>query len=179
MKTLLRELKLEQNTPLNYIQVSHILKGRVPGLVMKFVEVEKLSRPLTIEQFLPHKCNAALCLLSAVIDGRTQNHWSTLLRHDNGSLEWFDSMAFDLDHLGMLLDDKEFINFLKSHKVRRNTKRLQKEARDTKTCSLHCIVRLAKRHLTNPEYERWISSVRMDYDRLVTLLTYIGHLTLK
>ena len=145
---------------------------------MKFVEVETLKRPYRLEQFLPNKCNAALCLLSATISGRTQNHWSALIRHDNGALEWFDSMAFDLGHLGMLLDDRDFIEFLRRNKARKNTKRLQKEARDVKTCSLHCIVRLAKRNLTNPEYERWISSLGMDTDRLVTLLTYIGHLTL-
>ena len=99
MKTLSQELKIDQNTPLNYVQVSHILRGRVPGLIMKFVEVETLKRPYRLEQFLPNKCNAALCLLSATISGRTQNHWSALIRHDNGTLEWFDSMAFDLAQL--------------------------------------------------------------------------------
>lgn len=178
MKTLLEELNIEQNTPLNFVQVSHIIRGRVPGLVMKFVEVANLKKPYKLEQFLPHKCNAALCLLTATVSGREQNHWSALIRHEDNTLEWFDSMAFGFNHLGVLLDDPDFIDFLRKHKARKNTKRLQKEARDVKTCSLHCIVRLAKRKLTNPQYERWIKSMRMDTDRLVTLLTYIGHLTL-
>ena len=178
MKTLIAELKWDENEALDFSQLKILLKGRVTGLKCKYVDTEMIKGPYTIEQFLPTAVNCALVLLSATISGRKQRHWTCLIRHKDNSISFFDSMAFGFHMLSTLLkDNMKFANFMVKIRANPNKKQLQKSASKIKTCGLHCVVRLVKHELKSNEYDHWLHGINVEPDLLIAILTYIGHLS--
>ena len=180
MKTLISELKFDENEALDFEQLKILLKGRVSGLKVKYVDLETVTKQYVLSDFLPSHVNASLILLTAVVSGRTQRHWTCLIRHKDNSLSFFDSMAFGFHTLSHLLQDNmKFANFMRRIKAKPNKKQIQKEASMIKTCGLHCVVRLVKHELKSNEYDHWLHGFRMDTDLLIAVLTYIGHLSVQ
>ena len=179
MKTLRQELNFDSRMALTYTQVSTILKNKVSGLRVKFIDLEAHKGPYNTENFFSHGSNASLVLLTALISGSTQRHWVVILKHKDGSYSYFDSLALGLHKTSHLLKDSRFPAFLKKIRANVNTKRLQSDHRDVATCGLHCICRMVKHELKNNEYNHWILSIRnLKPDEIVTWLTYLGHLTI-
>ena len=178
MKTLIAELKFDESDALDFSQLKILLKGRVSGLRVKYIDLETVTKEYSLADFLPSHANAALILLTAIVSGRTQRHWTCLIRHKDNSLSFFDSMAFGFHTLSHLLQDNmKFANFMRSIRAKSNKTQLQKEVSMIKTCGLHCVVRLVKHELKSNEYDHWLHGFRMDTDLLVAVLTYIGHLS--
>ncbi len=178
MKTLRQELNFDSRMPLTFTQVSTILKNRVSGLKVKYMDLEEHKGPYKKENFFSHETNTCLVLLTAIIAGQTQRHWVTILKHRDGSYSYFDSLALGLHKTSHLLKDARFPTFLKKIRANVNSKRLQSDHRDVATCGLHCICRMVKHELKNNEYYHWIHSIRnMKPDEIVCWLTYLGHLT--
>ena len=179
MKTLISELKWEENDALDFSQLKIMLKGRVTGLKCKYVDTETISGAYSIDQFLPSSVNAALVLLTAHISGRSQRHWTCLIRHKDNTISFFDSMAFGFHMLSTLMkDDMKFANFMRKIRAKPNTKQIQKESSKIKTCGLHCVVRLVKHELKSNEYDHWLHGINVEPDLLIAILTYIGHLSI-
>ncbi len=178
MKTLRHELDFDSRMPLTYSQVSTILKNKVSGLRVKFMDLEDYKGPYNKANFFSHESNASLVLLTAIIAGSKQRHWVVILKHKDGSFSYFDSLALGLHKTSHLLKDARFPTFLKKLRANVNTKKLQNDHRDLATCGLHCICRMIKHKLKNNEYNHWILSIRnLKPDEIVTWLTYLGHLT--
>jgi len=178
MRTLAAEIKLEENEALDYSQLGTLLKGRVTGLKCKYIDLEEYRGEYRLDKFMPSGMNACLLLLTAHIQGRTQRHWTCLIRHKDNTISFFESMAFGLHTLTTLLKDNgRLANFL--HKIRAtpNKKQLQESSAKIKTCGLHCVCRLVRHDLKSGEYDHWLQGFRIDADSLVTILTYIGHLS--
>ncbi len=178
MRTLAAEIKLEENEALDYSQLSTLLKGRVTGLKCKYIDLEEYRGEYTLDKFIPSGMNACLLLLTAHIQGRTQRHWTCLIRHKDNTISFFESMAFGLHTLTTLLKDNgRLSDFLRKIKSTPNKKRLQESSAKIKTCGLHCVCRLVRHDLKSGEYDHWLQGFRIDADSLVTILTYIGHLS--
>ena len=178
MRTLAEEIKLEENQALDYSQLSTLLKGRVSGLKCKYVDLEEFRGEYSLEKFIPSGMNACLLLLTAHIQGKTQRHWTCLIRHKDNSISFFESMACGLPTLTSLLKDNgRLANFLRKIRATPNKKQLQAESSKIKTCGLHCVCRLVRHDLKSGEYDHWLNGFRIDNDSLVTILTYIGHLS--
>jgi hypothetical protein len=178
MKTLRHELKIDTRMPLTFSQVHTIMKNRVDGLKVKYMDLEEFKGEYTQEVFFPQGCNASLVLLTAIIAGATQRHWVVILKHSDRSFSFFDSLALGLHKVSHILKDNRLPMFLRKIRANVNTKRLQSDHRDVATCGLHCICRMLKHDLKNNEYNHWILSIRnLKPDEVVVFLTYIGHIT--
>lgn len=178
MRTLITELKFSESEALDFFEIKRLLKGRVSGLKVKYIDLETVRGPYKLSTFLPQGFNAALILLTAHISGKTQRHWTCLIRHKDNTLSFFDSMAFGFHTLSTLLQDNmKFAKFMTRIRAKPNKKQLQEEVSKIKTCGLHCCVRLVKHELKSHEYDHWLLGINVEADQLVALLTYIGHLS--
>ena len=180
-KTLAQELKFDESVALDFSDIRRILSergGKSHHLRAGYVDLESVRGDLTLERFLPHGHNAACILLTANIGGAPQRHWTSLMRNKHG-IFFFDSLALGLPLIGRIINDGgKFAKFLKKIGAKLNTKKLQKNHKGIRTCGLHTAVRLFCHQMTNAQYLQYILSMTncMDADRLVSLLTIIGHL---
>ena len=181
MRTLLEELKINEDQPLDFAQLQTILENRVQNLKVKYTDLESLKNNYTLNDVLPPHTNASLILLTARLNSRVNRHWVTLLRHRNGSLSFYDPLRLGPSVLSSYMNDGGFFaQFIKKIKADVNTQKHQRNADMIKTCGLHACSRLvafSTQDLTNSEYHHWISSVRMSPDMAVAFLTFIGHLS--
>ena len=181
MRTLLQELRYEENEALDFQQIQTILGNRCKNLRVKYTDLESLHNNYTINDLLPSHVNSALVLLTARLNARVNRHWVTLMRHQNGKISFYDPLRLGPNVLSSYMKDKGyFARFLKQIKADVNTSKHQRNADMIKTCGLHACSRLVAfsvQDLTNKQYDHWISSVNMSPDELVALLTYIGHLS--
>ena len=131
---------------------------------------------------IPKGYNASICLLTARLSSSVQRHWVTILKHKNGRYSYYDPLALSVHTIsGYMHDQGIFADFLQRNNVDVNRHRHQKSAENIKTCRLHACVRLiahATQDLSNDRYHHWLTSVRMQPDRLVTLICFVGHLSL-
>ena len=179
MRTLAAELKFSEADALDFFQIKRLLNGRVSGLKVKYIDLETVRGAYKLSTFLPSGFNACLILLTAHISGRTQRHWTCLIRHKDNTLSFFDSMAFGFHTLSTLLkDNQKFGLFMTRIRAKPNKKKLQQAVSKIKTCGLHCCVRLVKHDLKSTEYDHWLLGINVDTDELVALITYIGHLSI-
>ena len=179
-RTLSEELKYDESQALDFRDIRRILDergGKSHGLRAGYVDLESVHGPLTLERFLPKGHNACCVLLTAHIGGQVQRHWTALVRNQKG-LFFFDSLALGRVLAMILGDDGRFLKFLKKHKVQFNTKKTQKSHRMIRTCGLHTAIRIFCWRMSNAEYLRWLLSATrcMDADKLVALMTIVGHL---
>ena len=179
MKTLREELVIDETTPLNFNDLHTILAHRVSGLHVNFIDAEEYGKaPYELRKFIPSGSNACLILLSATVDGRTQRHWTCLIRHRDGRLSFYDSLAFGIDKISsMIHDGGKFAQFIRKINAEPNKSKHQTSNRGVTTCGLHCCCRLVQYQKKNNEYDHWLKSINMKYDELIALITYIGHLS--
>jgi len=182
MKTLMQQLKLIEDRPLDFHEIQTILAGKCKNLHVKYTDLEMLHNNYTLHDILPRKINAGLVLLSAKLSGTVNRHWVSFLRHGNGKIEFYDPLALGVHTLSSYMNDNGFFaRFVKSIKAHPNTKKHQKNSSMIKTCGLHNACRMvgfATQGLTNSQYDHWIHSVNMSPDLIVSCLTYIGHLSM-
>ncbi len=180
-RTLAQELKWDESVALDFSDIRRILSergGKSHHLRAGYVDLESVRGKLTLERFLPQGHNACCILLTANIGGAPQRHWVSLMRNTKG-IFFFDSLALGLPLLGKIITDGgKFVKFLKSVGARLNKKKIQKNIKGIRTCGLHTAVRLFCHQMSNAEYLQYILSMGncLDADRLVSLLTIIGHL---
>ena len=180
-KTLAQELKWDESNALDFRDIRRILDmrgGKGSGLRAGYVDLETVRGKLHLERFLPKGHNACCILLSAYIGGVVQRHWTSLVRNRKG-LFFFDSLNLGFAVLSEILKDKgKFASFLKSVGAKMNNKKLQANHKLVRTCGLHTAVRLFCWQMSNAQYITYLLSMAncLDPDRLVALLTVIGHL---
>jgi len=179
MKTLQEELVIDETTPLNFNDLHTILAHRVSGLHVNFIDAQEYGNsPYELRKFIPSGSNTCLLLLSAQVDGKTQRHWTCLIRHRDNRISFYDSLAFGIDKLSsMLHDGGKLAQFLRKIRADANTSKHQSSNRGITTCGLHCVCRLVQFSKKNNEYDHWLKSINIKYDELVALITYIGHLS--
>ena len=182
MRTLLELLTLQEDEALSFEQLQTILGGRVSGLRAKLSDIESLENRYKMHDIIPKGYNAGVCLLSANLDHVVKRHWVTILRHKNGSYSYYDPLGLNIHTIsGYMHDGGYWANFVEKNKCDVNKHRHQKTASKIKTCGLHAAVRMiahATQDLSNSQYHHWLSSVRMEADQLVTLICFIGHLSI-
>ena len=182
MKTLMQELKIVEDIPLSFEQIQTILAGKCKNLHVKYTDLETLHNNYSLHDILPRNINAGLVLLSANLSGTINRHWVSFLRHKNGKIEFYDSLALGPHTLSSYMKDNGyFARFVQSIKASPNQKKHQESKQMIKTCGLHNICRLvafATQNLTNHQYDHWIASVNMSPDLVVSFMTYIGHLSM-
>ena len=176
MSTLGEELKVDENTPISFQDITKQLSGRVSGLSMVYVDLINHKEEYSLHSILGRH-NVAAILLTVVVPGsrKQQRHWACLVKNKKGFF-WFDSLAIPWTSLSrMLHDDGKFVSFLKSIRAKPSTKVLQENRKKIRTCGLWLVCRAAKYKLTNSEFTRWILSIRGSHpDRTVAMLTYFG-----
>lgn len=182
MKTLLEELKINEDEALNFDQIQTILAHRCTNLHVKYTDLETLKHKYILTDLLPTTVNASLVLLTARLNSKVNRHWVTLLRHKNGKLSFYDPLAIGPHVLSSYMKDNGyFARFIKKIRADVNTEKHQRNADMIKTCGLHACSRLVAfsvQDLTNSQYHHWISSVNMSADLAVAFLTYVGHLSI-
>ena len=180
MRTLLELLTLQEDQALSFEQLQTILSGRVSGLRVKLSDIESLG-DYEMSDIIPKNYNASVCLLTATLDHTVRRHWVTILRHKNGSYSYYDPLGLDIHTIsGYMRDNGYFASFVRKNRCDVNRHRHQKSTANIKTCGLHACVRLVAhgtQDLSNAQYHHWLSSVRMEPDRLVTLICFVGHLS--
>ncbi len=176
MTTLEHEITIDEKKPLSFQDISRILKGRVKGCSMVYVDLETIRGELTLSRMLgEHDC--ACILLTSHVGGVLQRHWTVLLKVKHRYC-FFDSLALRFPQLDSLLGDKRLTDFLKKIKVERSTRKLQAHISKIRTCGCWAAVRCAKFRLTNSQFVKWITSNKhMVPDRTVVKLCLIGLLT--
>ena len=181
MRTLVQQLKVIEDEPLDFSQIQTILAHRCDNLHVTYTDLESLKNKYELSDILPTKSNGALILLTARLSSRVNRHWVTLLRHKNGNLSFYDPLRIGPHVLSSYMNDGGyFARYIKKIKADVNTQKHQRNAEMIKTCGLHAssrLVALATQDLTNSEYHHWITSVNMSPDLAVSFLCYIGHLT--
>ena len=178
MKSLQRELLIEQDTAMSFKQISRILSGHAHGARFVFVDLETVpvQVPFTIDNMIgKHDCS---CILLTVQAGRKKSrHWCTLVAPTKGhGYQFFDSLALSVSRLNHLLQDNgKFTTFLKKIRATMQLKALQKSLMRVKTCGLFTAVRCSQFKKTNQEFTRWITSVNgLTSDRVCVMLCYMG-----
>ena len=169
-----QDLKHDESQPLDYIEIAKVLHGRVSGMKLGLVDLEKPHR-YEVKKFLPSHRNCCAILLSATIQGKIQRHWGVMIRNTNG-IFFFESLGLGRK-LKHLLDDHKFYDFLVQNKIKINSHRLQKDSTKIATCGLYVCVRVAKHEMTNNEFAKWLHSSPIDTDTTVTMLTIMGRKT--
>ena len=179
MTTLGEELKVDENTPISFADITRQLQGRVHGLSMVYVDLINHKGDYSLQSILGRH-NVAAILLTVMAPGsrKKQRHWASLVKNKKG-FYWFDSLAIPWNTLTkMLHDNGKFVNFLKSINAKPSTKVLQENRKKIRTCGLWLTVRAAKYKLSNAEFVRWILSIRGTHaDRTIATLCYFGMLT--
>ena len=182
MKTLIEELKIIEDRPLDFHEIQTILAGKCKNLHVKYTDLQSLHNSYMLSDILPKGVNAALVLLTARLNSRVNRHWVTFLRHQNGKIDFYDPLSLGIHTLsGYMHDNGYFARFVTGIKADVNRKKHQRSAELIKTCGLHNTCRMvafATQDLTNNQYDHWIASVNMSPDLLVSCLTYIGHLSM-
>ncbi len=176
IKTLQRELLIEQDTAMSFKQISRILSGHAHGASFVFVDLETVQVAFTIDNMIgKHDC---ACVLLTVQAGRKKSrHWCTLVAPTKGhGYQFFDSLALSVSRLNHLLQDNgKFTRFLKKINATMQLKGLQKSLLRVKTCGLFTAVRCSQFKKTNAEFTRWITSVNgLTSDKVVVFLCYMG-----
>lgn len=180
-KTLAQELKWDESQALDFRDIRRILEsrgGKSHGLRAGYVDLESVRGKYTLERFLPKGHNACCILLTAKIGAGTQRHWTSLVRNSKG-LFFFDSLNLGYGMLGQILGDNgKFVRFLKKTNAKLNSKKIQKNHRQVRTCGLHTAVRIFCWQMSNSQYLQYLLSMAncLDPDQLVAMLTIIGHL---
>ena len=181
MKTLLQQIKLNEDEALDFQELQTILGNRCKNLRVKYTDLQSLNNQYTISDVLPSHVNAGLLLLTARLNSRVNRHWVTLMRHQNGKISFHDPLRLGTHVLSSYMKDKGyFARFIAKNKCDVNSEKHQRNAEMIKTCGLHACTRLVAfsvQDLTNAEYHHWLTSVSLSPDDLVTLITYIGHLS--
>ena len=182
MKTLMQELKIIEDRPLDFKEIQTILAGKCQNLHVKYTDLASLHNNYTLSDILPTKVNAGLVLLTARLNSRVNRHWTCFLRHRNGKISFYDPLNLGVHTLSSYMNDGGyFSDFVQRIRADVNAKKHQRNAEMIKTCGLHNICRMvafATQDLTNHQYDHWISSVNMSPDLAVSFLTYIGHLSM-
>ena len=182
MKTLMQELKIIEDRPLDFHEIQTILAGKCKNLHVKYTDLESLHNNYKLSDILPRHVNAALVLLTATLNSTVNRHWVTFLRHQNGKIEFYDPLALGVHTLSSYMKDNGyFARFVQQIKAEPNRKKHQRTTNMIKTCGLHNTCRMvafATQNLTNHQYDHWIASVNMSPDLIVSCLTYIGHISM-
>ena len=183
MRTLLQQLKIVEDRALDFSEIQTILAGKCKNLHVKYTDLAALHNNYALSDILPTKVNAGLCLLTARLNSRVNRHWTVFLRHKNGKISFYDSLALGPHTLSSYMNDGGyFADFITRIRADVNQKKHQRNADFIKSCGLHCIARMvafATQDLTNGEYDHWIASVNLSADLCVSFLTFIGHLSMK
>ena len=175
MSTLKADLKHDEMHPLDYNDIKRIVSGKVEGLRMKLVDLEE-TRISDMKHFFGHNNNVCAVLLTATIGNRKQRHWSVLIRHAKNKLSFWESLGLG-KKLKHYIDQPEFFDMLSTYHVEYSTVRFQRNNHDVRTCGLHLVARCLQYKKNNAQYARWLRSVNLDSDLVVSLLTHIGHKT--
>ena len=183
MKTLLELLKLNEDEALDFAEIQTILGNRCKNLHVKYTDLESLNNNYTLRDLLPSHVNAALVLLTARLNSRVNRHWVTIMKHRNGKLSFYDPLRLGAHVLSSYMKDNGyFARFLRQNKIDINKEKHQRNADMIKTCGLHACSRLvafSTQDLTNSQYHHWLSSINMNFDELVALITFIGHISVQ
>ena len=183
MKTLLELLKLNEDEALDFAEIQTILGNRCKNLHVKYTDLESLNNNYTLRDLLPSHVNAALVLLTARLNSRVNRHWVTIMKHRNGKLSFYDPLRLGAHVLSSYMKDNGyFARFLRQNKIDINKEKHQRNADMIKTCGLHACSRLvafSTQDLTNSQYHHWLSSINMNFDALVALITFIGHISVQ
>ena len=175
MKTLIQELKIIEDRPLDFHEIQTILAGKCKNLHVKYTDLDTLHNNYRLSDLLPTHVNAALVLLTATLNSRVNRHWVSFLRHPNGKISFYDPLNLGIHTLSSYMNDNGyFARFVKSIKADVNAKKHQRNAMMIKTCGLHNACRLvafATQDLTNHQYDHWIASVNLSPDLAVSILT--------
>ena len=181
MKTLNELLTLEENQALDFSDLSVILGGRVSNLKIKLSDLEEFGSSYTMKDIIPPGYNAGLCLLTAHIRHDVLRHWVTFLKHKNGSVSFYDPLALGAAKLSSYMHDRGYFSrFVRENRCDQNTKIHQASSSLIKTCGLHACSRMIFHAMydgNNRAYHHYITSVPMKPDRTVTLLCFVGHLS--
>ena len=182
MRTLLQELKIIEDRPLDFHEIQTILAGKCKNLHVKYTDLESLNNNYKLADILPRHVNAGLVLITATLNSHVNRHWVCFLRHKNGKIDFYDPLALGIHVLSSYINDGGyFARFVQSIKANVNQKKHQRSTEMIKTCGLHNTCRMvafATQDLTNHQYDHWIASVNMSPDLVVSCLTYIGHLSM-
>jgi hypothetical protein len=181
MKTLRQEIALEEDFPLDFSQIQTILQHRCSNLKVHFTDLEEITPRYRMHNIIPPGFNVGLVLLSAKIDRKVNRHWVTFLRHMNNKISFYDPLNLGIHTLSSYMKDGGyFAKFVQRNKCDVNRQKHQKNVSKIKTCGLHACSRMVAhsvQDMTNQQYHNWLTSVHLPPDELVTLLCYIGHIS--
>jgi hypothetical protein len=173
-KTLKQLVNIDESMALSFPEISKILTGRFgKGKTIFFCDLETIKGEYTQQNIIGHH-NCACILLSAVLGGTTQRHWTCLLKTAKG-YSFFDSLGMTWKTLDHLLGDTRLTDFLRKIKAEPSIRKLQSHSRKVRTCGCHVATRLAFNKKTNSEYVKFITSDRhRTVDETVVNLCVIG-----
>lgn len=176
MGTLESEITLDESKPLSFADISRIIKGRIRGCSILYVDLETIRGKYTVERLIgQHDC--ACILITATNNGGVQRHWTVLHKLKN-RYYFFDSLALRWPMLDALIGDNRLTSFMKSIKAVPSTRKLQAHIKMIRTCGCWAAVRCAKYQLNYTQFVKWVTSNRhTTADRTVVQLCLIGLLT--
>ena len=166
MRTLKAELNDLQRYALSFNEIYRMCSGNIPGLKVKFVE----NKTAKWNKDIWGKANALVVLLET--DGG-QRHWVSLGGKEKG---WFyDSLAmkpkFYVEHF------PELYAFVKDREW--NKHKHQPMMAHSATCGDFTLVRLIHHEYSNKSFHKYLSSLKMNLERVVALICYLNTRNLK
>ena len=157
MRTLKQEILDVENYPMSFEEIKTVLTGRVPGLQLRFL----LEKNHNFKNIWKSKVNICFTLLEV----SNLHHWTVF------------SKKFFYDPLG---NSPQFFktNWPKFYEVVKdldwNTYPHEKNSKNIQSCGEHCLVRAVKYHLDNSDFHKWLVSLGIQTDKLVSVMCYIG-----
>ena len=132
-----REIQTDESTAIDFEDIRKLLSGRVHQMRLGFVDLENV-KTFTMDTFLPHHRNCCAVLLTAGFGNKIQRHWAVMCRNTHGIFFW-ESLGLGGSMLEKVTGSTKFLQFLRKHRVRINTKQVQRQSKQIRTCGLQNI----------------------------------------
>ena len=175
-KSLANLVKQNEEIPISNLDVKKICDGKV-NIVLYSDLKELYKRDISILSLFKEEYNNCIVLLYQL--GRKIGHWVSLILHNDMSISFYNSYAFNIDQeLDFTTHGSKYLTLLlHGHRVNVNPYRHQRLIENVNTCGLHASLRCVFHHFTNEQYHKFISSYdnhkTKDYDKLVSLLCLV------
>ena len=165
-RTLKAELNDLQRYALSFNEIYRMCNGNIPGLKVKFVENETAKWNKQVWG----KANALVVLLETP---GGQRHWVSL--GGKGKGWYYDSLAMKPSWYKKTFP--AFYDFVKDREW--NSHKHQPQIQHSATCGDFTLVRLIHHEYSNSSFHKYLSSLRMNLERVVALICYLNTRSLK
>ena len=159
METLKKELSDLSRYALSYNELEACIKGKVPGLIVKFEE----STAAKWNKDIFGKANVIIVLLELM----GSNHW-VCCSHKF----FYDSLAYSKSFYKK--NFPAFYAFIQKLKLEWNPFQHQPKIEHSATCGDHVLCRCIHYKYTNKEFHKWISSLGIKTDKVAALICYLA-----